>query len=660
MKKFALVLGMLSMSLVLVADVETINGTTWFFQPVDGGVEIVNAYANEAAVTPKPTGVLSVPSILGGRTVVGIGPYAFCECNSLTRVMIPSSVTRIGEYAFYGCRGLDDLILPGFVSSIGSYAFYGCRGLDEVTLPGSVESLGDFAFSDCGDLQRVTFQSGIKSIGGSAFYGNHGISEVTIPSTVELIGVSAFGDCVSLKRLVIQPGAQSGMATIGDSAFYGCSSLTDVAIPGSVGVIGALAFGNCSALDSVSIAPGVSEVGASAFSGCDDLKSVSIPSSVLNIGAEAFYGCQSMKSALIEAGVQTIGDGAFSGCSGLTSVRVPSSVTFLGLGAFSSCSSLAVAVVPRALEEMVVVNAVFDSSSPSIIYTDETEGSPTGSGGGSGVLSPGSGSSGSGSGSSGSGSSSTVSMFTKAQTVSGAMYGQDGSVTGVVQIKVGKANSKGVVRVSGAATLMDGKKVSAKSVAMSVSDAGTVSDTLSFRAPIGDVAFAMTKDGAFTFANGAYSAKKADVGGTLSADQLVFDVAMGALPDFGEGWQVISAAFPNAVKIAVASGKKWTLPAVSVLKYQKNRETGKYELVGLGDVNKPNVSSLKLSYSSSTGRFKGSFKLYATNKSVTPEGKSPKLKKTTLNVSGFMVDGVGVGEATCKNPALGPWAVSVK
>ena len=37
----------------------------------------------------------------------------------------------------------------------------------------------------------------------------------------------------------------------------------------------------------------------------------------------------------------------------------------------------------------------------------------------------------------------------------------------------------------------------------------------------------------------------------------------------------------------------------------------------------------------------------------------PKLKKFTVNVIGFVVDGVGYGQATCKKPAVS-WNATVK
>ena len=51
---------------------------------------------------------------------------------------------------------------------------------------------------------------------------------------------------------------------------------------------------------------------------------------------------------------------------------------------------------------------------------------------------------------------------------------------------------------------------------------------------------------------------------------------------------------------------------------------------------------------------------YAHRLYATSGGEKPKLKKFTVNVIGFVVDGEGMGEATMKKPAAGPWAVTVE
>ncbi|MBP5286032.1 MAG: hypothetical protein ILO34_08015, partial [Kiritimatiellae bacterium] len=48
------------------------------------------------------------------------------------------------------------------------------------------------------------------------------------------------------------------------------------------------------------------------------------------------------------------------------------------------------------------------------------------------------------------------------------------------------------------------------------------------------------------------------------------------------------------------------------------------------------------------GTVKGSFKADALNKS----GKTPKMKKVTVKVTGMMVDGVGYGSASVKKPSI--------
>ena len=358
------------------AATETVGGYTWTYQINGDTAEIYNDYYI-AAISPSPTGAVTIPSTLGGKPVMSIGNYAFYGCSGLTSVRIPDSVTSIGDEAFYGCSGLVSVTIGNGVTSIGDSAFRGCSGLTSVTIPNSVTSIGDSAFSfctnvtdvvvpgwkctipfdavtnlvisegttsindggrpsfcafsGCSGLTSVTIPNCVTNIGSYAFYGCSGLTSVTIPDGVTRIGGSAFYNCSGLTSVTIP----DSVTSIGESAFYGCTNLTSVTIPDSVTIIGAKAFYNCSGLTNVTIGNGVTTIGVSAFYGCSGLTGVTIGNSVAIIMSSAFYNCSGLASVTMPDSVTSIGDYAFYNCSMLDSVTIPATVRHIGDGAFA-------------------------------------------------------------------------------------------------------------------------------------------------------------------------------------------------------------------------------------------------------------------------------------------------------------------------------------
>jgi hypothetical protein len=71
--------------------------------------------------------------------VISIGYGVFCDCDSLTLVVMGDSVTTIGANAFDSCDLLTSVVIPDSVTTIGDYAFEGCSSLTSVYYTGTAE-----------------------------------------------------------------------------------------------------------------------------------------------------------------------------------------------------------------------------------------------------------------------------------------------------------------------------------------------------------------------------------------------------------------------------------------------------------------------------------------------------------------------------------------
>ena len=246
----------------------------------------------------------------------------------------------------------------------------------------------------------------------------------------------------------------------------------------------------------------------------------------------------------------------------------------------------------------------------------------------------------------------------KARTLKGvATRAMKNPVVGIFELKCGKASKKGEAKVSAVLTGLDGKKRQYKARTVSV-NGETVSVEL-------DGLSLSIEGDAFSGGEGlpgGLSVKSAGVGGdwtknTASASVFVDDLSMFegmVLVDFlPQDEQAIVKS--GKWVFAKASGVKWAKPKKGgVLPEFYDKESGKGLIVDVAK-DKTNLSGLKLTYTPKKGTFKGSFKVYALN----GKGKTTKLKKYTINMSGVVVDGIGYGAAIAKKP-FASWPVMVR
>lgn len=331
----------------------------------------------------------SLTSIIIPDSVTLIGNDAFGECYELINITIPSSVTSIGNSAFYDCSSLTTINIPNSITSISGYTFSECYKLTSITIPNSVTSIGESAFDCCSSLTSINIPNSITTIGNSAFNSCDSLTSITIPDSVTSIGESAFEGCSGLESIVVDNGNSKyyskdnaiietdtntlivgckntiipdSVTSIGNGAFYDCDGLTSINIPDSVTSIGNNVFSFCTGLTSIIIPNSVTSIGDSTFQNCSRLTSIEIPDSVTSIGSSAFYNCDSLTSVTISNSITSISDRIFYGCTNLTSIIIPDSVISINNYAFCKCSSLTNIVIPDSVTS-IGDEAFYDCSS---------------------------------------------------------------------------------------------------------------------------------------------------------------------------------------------------------------------------------------------------------------------------------------------------------
>ena len=345
----------------------------------DGNATITKYNGNVSA--------LSIPDVLDGHTVVGIGDNVFKDHTELRTVIIPDSVTKIGNNAFSGCKNISSVRLSNNLTEIGWSAFGNCDALTSIEIPKSLEKVNtrygwfedeDGVFAGCDNLRNVTFENGttkianhlfascpgletitipegVTSIYRYAFHGCENLKNVSISSSVTIIGENAFGECKSIEQIVIP----DNVVNIGNNAFSSCKNLNSVKLSKSLTEIGWSAFGNCDALTSIEIPKSLEKVNTrygwfededGVFAGCDNLRNVTFENGATRIVNHLFVNCPGIENIVIPEGVKTIGVYAFYGCKNLKSVSIPSTVKEIPSNGFNNCTSLKSITIPEVTE----------------------------------------------------------------------------------------------------------------------------------------------------------------------------------------------------------------------------------------------------------------------------------------------------------------------
>ena len=365
---------------------ECTSGAYTYILLEDGDVEITQYIGWESDLT--------VPEIIDGRKVTGIGDAAFKNCGNLRSVTIPESVTVVGNNPFLFNENLSEVIvsrdhpalatiegvlfskmdrrliwcspqkksqeysIPQGIKDIGDYAFMDCHGIKNVMIPDSVTSIGNYAFKNCDKLNNITMPDSITRIGDGAFAFCTGLKNMTIPDSVISVGMNPFAACGFRIDMIVSP--DHPILSVIDGVLFSkndarlihyplIKSDKEYVVPWGIKSIDEYAFYRSLYLQRVAIPDTVTSIGGFAFAECQKLIDVTIPDSVKDMGKYAFYYAQELTNVTIPKGVTCIEEYTFSECKSLKSITIPDGITSIGESAFSGCHSLTNLMIPEGI-----------------------------------------------------------------------------------------------------------------------------------------------------------------------------------------------------------------------------------------------------------------------------------------------------------------------
>lgn len=313
------IISILSFSYIKIAKAVSTPESCFDFDAINGTIQAYYTNENNDIMQPACSRDVDIPATISGIPVTTIGIGAF-QGDSLTSVVIPSSVTAIQQYAFE-TNQLSSVVIPNSVTSLGMYAFSN-NTLTSITLSTSLATIEEYTFHN-NAITSLTIPNSVTTIGMHAF-SNNDIAALVIPGSVTNIDEAAFFD-----NKLASLSLPNSLTTISKEVFR-LNKLTSLTIPNSVTSIGEIAF-DSNELASVTIPNSVTNIGVGAFE-FNKLTSVTIPSSVTTIETSAFMSNR-LTSVSLPNTITSIGIRAFS-ANLLTSISIPNSVTIIDEYAF--------------------------------------------------------------------------------------------------------------------------------------------------------------------------------------------------------------------------------------------------------------------------------------------------------------------------------------
>lgn len=233
--------------------------------------ELTSGYTGSTNTSASAlTGTLAIDD-----SVTSLGENALANCENLTGIVIPDSVTTMKNGALMQ-TGITELTIPASVTTLESNAITLMQNLITLTVNCSGETFDASCLSTANKLDTVTFNGSYKELGSlydtkikyiklpkdlenvPAFL-NSNLEAIVLQSKIKTL--KSFSGSKSLRSIDL---SHTELVEIPESCFHDCTSLTDVKLPDTLKTIKRASFGNCEAL-TLTVPDTVTEIGNFAF-----------------------------------------------------------------------------------------------------------------------------------------------------------------------------------------------------------------------------------------------------------------------------------------------------------------------------------------------------------------------------------------------------------
>ncbi len=316
-----------------------------------------------------------IPETIDGLPVTSTVPELFTDCDFVTKITLPDTMTYVGEDAFTdtafyknkknwenGVLYIGSVLVAADENIEGEYkikegttviehlAFVGCEKLTKITIPGTVKHIPEKTFCFCSSLKTAVLENGVEFIDETAFKNCAELSDIRLPKTINRIGFDAFigtafynndynwdNGALYYDNILIAVDTEckgcfvikEGTTVLADYAFME-TNVEKIVLPDGIKRLPYAFINNCLWIKSIELNNDLEELDTYSV---DMVDNVNIPQSVKKINYRAFFQSEITEITLPD-NLEEIGVEAFLSCEKLKEVTIPASVKKIGHEAF--------------------------------------------------------------------------------------------------------------------------------------------------------------------------------------------------------------------------------------------------------------------------------------------------------------------------------------